>query len=135
MTDTFNKTFIRLIPKTSDKIKDTNLFRPITLSNFEYRILTKCIVNRLHSVSHLLVDDTQTCAMLGRRLTENIVISRDLMADVRINNYTKKVIKKTLYIISVDQEIAFDSIDNKYLMAMIDHINLGDFITKNIKRI
>ncbi len=36
---------------------------------------------------------------------------------------------------SIDQRKAFDSIFHEYIYALINHIELGSFITESIKRI
>jgi hypothetical protein len=43
--------------------------------------------------------------------------------------------KRILYLITVDQRKAFDSISHKYLYKLIRHMNFGDFIYKSIRRI
>ena len=43
--------------------------------------------------------------------------------------------EKELYIVSVDQSKAFDRISHKYIFKLLDHLDLGDFINNNIKRL
>ena len=131
LTETFTDTFIKLILKNTNTVKDINGLRPISLTNFEYRILTKIFTNRISIVSGLLIEDNQTCSKFNRRLSDNIVLLRDLIFDAHLNNSDKK---KFLYAISVDQQKAFDSLDHKHLMKLIDHLNLGEFVRKKHKK-
>jgi hypothetical protein len=128
LSDTFNKIHIKLIPKNDDKIKSINSLRPISLTNFEYRIFTKVLTNRLNSVSFLMIQDHQTCSIVGRRMSDNITILRDLIEDSNRR-------QKDLYVISVDQKKAFDSVSHAYLFKILEHVGIGEFMTENIKRL
>jgi len=44
-----NETFVTLIPKTSHP-EMVSQFRPIGLCNVAYKLITKCIVNRLKQI-------------------------------------------------------------------------------------
>ena len=96
LSNTFNQTYIRLIPKNSDKIKNINGLRPISLTNLEYRIFTKIPTKRMNDISYMLVGDHQTCSISGRRMNDNINILKDLMNDVNVKNIHRKHIKKVL---------------------------------------
>ncbi len=65
--------------------------------NFEYRIFTKVLTNRLNSVSFLMIHDHQTCSIVGRRMSDNITVLRDLIEDSNRR-------QKELFVISVDQK-------------------------------
>ena len=43
LSDTFNESIVRLIPKNSNEIKTTGDFRPISLTNYDYRIYAHVI--------------------------------------------------------------------------------------------
>jgi hypothetical protein len=129
LSDTFNKVTIKLIPKNSNNEKTIKELRPISLTNFEYRIFTKILTNRLRKISNIILSDSQTCSVLGRRMNDNIILLRDLIQDV----LNKK--DQCLNIICGDQEKAFDMISHNYIFALLDHANFGFFMTKNIKRL
>jgi hypothetical protein len=61
LSDTFNKVTIKLIPKNCNNEKKIKDLRPISLTNFEYRIFTKILTNRLRKISNLIISDSQTC--------------------------------------------------------------------------
>jgi len=119
---------IKLIPKNNKVIKGINDLRPISLTDFEYRILTKILANRFRSIAHKIINDHQTCSIFERRMNDNIWLLNDLLIDS--NNK-----KRDLNIILADQKKAFDSISHRYIFALIKHLNLGDFIFNTIKRI
>jgi len=70
---------ISLIPpkKNKDKTILENL-RPISLLNFDYKILTKVLANRLEKVPKIINPD-QTGYVKGRYIGENIRLIQDLM--------------------------------------------------------
>ena len=114
--------------KNKEKVKTNNDLRPISLTNFEYRIFTKVLANRLRKVCPMLFLDYQTCSVNGRRINDGINLIKDMIYDANLNN-------NELYLVSIDQKKAFDSISHKYLFALLDHLNISSFITNNIKRI
>ncbi|XP_026459126.1 uncharacterized protein LOC113359759 [Papaver somniferum] len=76
-----NSSFLVLIPKNkkSDSIKD---FRPIGLSNFFFKIITKIMATSLGSVLDDLVSEEQVAFMKGRNIHENIALASDLIDEL-----------------------------------------------------
>ena len=63
LPEVFNETIIKLIMKNLNEIKGVNDLRPISLTNFEYRIFTKVLFNRFKRLSPYLFIDCQTCSV------------------------------------------------------------------------
>ena len=93
----FNETIIKLINKNLNKIKTNKDLRPISLTNFEYRIYTKVLANRFKIVGPHLFLDYQTCSVHGRRINDSINAIKDCVEDAGLNN-------KELYLCSFDQK-------------------------------
>jgi hypothetical protein len=74
MPTEINETIIVLIPKTNDleALKD---FRPISLCNVIYKIVTKCIVNRLRPMLDGLINEAQSTFIPRRLITDNALIA------------------------------------------------------------
>ena len=69
-----NDTTIVLIPKGSnpESFKD---FRPISLCNVIYKVVAKCLVNRLRPFLDEIIFETQSAFVPGRLLTDNAYIA------------------------------------------------------------
>ena len=73
-----NKTLIVLIPKKLG-METISHFRPISLCNTIYKIVTKILVNRLKHLMPTLVSPSQIAFVLGRRGTDNVIIAQELV--------------------------------------------------------
>lgn len=76
-------------------------WRPISLLNVDYKICSRAITLCLSKVLHVVVDPDQTCSVLGRSISNNIIILRDTL------DYIEQT-DETGILISLDQEKAFD---------------------------
>jgi hypothetical protein len=128
LPETFNETIIKLIMKNLNIIKNKNDLRPISLTNFEYRIYTKILANRFKKVSPYLFLDYQTCSVYGRRINDCLNVIRDVIYDANLRG-------NELYLVSLDQRKAFDSMSHSYLYALLDHVDINGFLTNSVKRI
>jgi hypothetical protein len=78
MSEYLNKTLISLIPKCLG-FETLSQFRPISLCNTVYKIVTKIIVCRLRPIMGNLVSPFQAAFVLGRRGLDNVVIVQELI--------------------------------------------------------
>ena len=72
--ETLNSTHIALIPKIQGSETLGN-YRPISLCNTVYKVVTKIIVARLRSYLNKLISPMQTVFVLGRKGIDNIIIA------------------------------------------------------------
>ena len=113
---------ITLIPK-KDKIRILlKNWRPITLLNTDYKILTKCLAFRLNKVLPSIIDLDQTGFLKGRYIGENIRTISDLI------DYTS-LRQQPGIILLLDFEKAFDTIKWSFILDSLKLFNFGpDFI-------
>ena len=69
-----NHTFITLIPKLSNP-ENVSEFRPISLCNVIYKIISKVIANRLKPFLNSIVLEAQSSFIVDRLITDNILIA------------------------------------------------------------
>ena len=73
-----NQTLISLIPKIPNPTNMTQ-FRPISLCNTTYKILSKILVQRIRSFLPELVSPNQVAFVPGRQIQDNIVIAQEVL--------------------------------------------------------
>ena len=108
------RTFIALIPKT-DRPESVNDFRPITLCNSSYKIISKILVNRLKPILGSIVSEFQNAFVPGRQMVDNCLVAHEVI------NWVKKRKKGTLYagILKVDLSKAYHRIRWDFLEAIL----------------
>jgi hypothetical protein len=77
-------TKIILIPKSNQTI-DLKDFRPISLCNVIYKIISKCLVNRIRPHLDGLIDETQSAFIPGRLLSDNALIAFECFHAIQRN--------------------------------------------------
>ena len=96
--------YLTLIHKKGQKNEISN-YRPISLLNYDLKILTKCLTNRIKTIIPDLTHEHQY-AKPGKQISSATTLLRDLWWDV-CNSETDA------YFISLDFQKAFDSIDQR----------------------
>ena len=69
-----NHTFITLIPKVKN-LEKVFEFRPISLCNVIYKIVSEVIANRLKPLLNDIISETQSAFTASRLITDNILIA------------------------------------------------------------
>jgi hypothetical protein len=84
-----NATFLALIPK-SDKLGTFEGFRPISLCNLAYKIITKIIATRIKSSLSTGISKEQFGFLEGRQITDAIRVAWEALHSVKIKK-TKNI--------------------------------------------
>lgn len=69
---------IILIPKKKNPLNMMDL-RPISLFNVIYNVISKVLVNKLRMMLSRLISETHGTFILGRLITDNIMVSYEVM--------------------------------------------------------
>jgi len=104
-----NNTFINLIPKTLNP-KAITQFRPIDLCNVTYRLVTKCLVNRMKHVLPGLISPWQSSFVPVRQIGDNIIVMQEILHSMR-----RKTGAKGWIAIKLDLEKAYDRLNWGFL--------------------
>lgn len=72
-----NKTHIVLIPKVANP-DQIGQFRPISLCNFSYKVLSKVLANRLRVILPALISFNQAAFVQDRQIQDNIVVAHEV---------------------------------------------------------
>jgi hypothetical protein len=73
-----NQTDICLIPKTTNP-EFINQFRPISLCNTIYKVVSKVMLERLKEYIPMIVSPYQAGFVPGRSIHENIVVAQEMI--------------------------------------------------------
>ena len=107
-----NTTIISLIPKVPipSSIGD---FRPISCCNTVYKCISKLISNRLQKVLPNIVNHAQSTFIKGRKISDNVLLTQDLMSDYHKNCGIPRAVAK------MDLMKAYDTVSWEFLFDLL----------------
>ena len=120
---TQNLGIISIIPKgDKDKRYLTN-WRPITLLNSLYKLISGCIAERIKPVLNSLIHPDQKGFVAGRYIGETVRTTYDIMHYAKQNNLAG-------LLLCIDFEKAYDSISFKFIKMCLNFYNFGKDLIK-----
>ena len=125
LSESQKNAIITLLYKSGEK-EDVKNWRPISLLNADFKILAKCLANRLKTCMDKIVHPDQTCGIKGRTIFENIIFAQDAI-------FVAKRYNKPLAIISIDQTKAFDRLNHGFMFKILEKFGFGDSFISWIK--
>ena len=101
-----NHSYIVLIPKKPFP-DEVSHFRPISLCNVIYKVISKVMVNRLKPIMDSLITPHQNAFIQGRNILDNILLAREIMDTLK----KKKGKKFSFGALKIDMSKAYDKVN------------------------
>ncbi|XP_050242023.1 uncharacterized protein LOC126690976 [Quercus robur] len=121
-----NNTHIVLIPKIQGPETIGN-YRPISLCNSVYKIITKILVARIRPHLNKLVSPYQIAFVPGRRGVDNVIIVQELIHTIGRTKGNRGIMA-----IKIDLEKAYDRIEWSFNRKMLTRFNFPENLIKLI---
>lgn len=108
-----NETFVTLIPKCQNP-ETLNNYRPISLCNSVYKIISKIIVARIRPALGKLISPVQSAFVPGRRGMDNVLIAQELLYSL-----DRKKGKMGYMAVKLDLEKAYDRLEWNFIHKVL----------------
>jgi exonuclease III len=118
LSKTQSLSLITLLCKDSARADDLDAWRPISLLNCDYKIISKVLHNRLKLVANRLIGVNQTCGMSGRSIQDNLHFLRNVFDYCRERGIP-------CIALCFDQAKAFDRVNHSFLFYLIEYLGFG----------
>lgn len=82
MEEGLNDTLVTLLPKVNNP-EEVAQFRPISLCNVSYKVITKVMTNRIKGILNDLIGLEQSSFVPGRQITNNVIIYQEALHSMR----------------------------------------------------
>ncbi|KAH7866207.1 hypothetical protein Vadar_017075 [Vaccinium darrowii] len=111
-----NSTSIALVPKVPNPTKVGD-YRPISCCNTIYKCIAKILAKRIQVVLPHIIDPVQSGFVKGRRITDNIFLTQEIMRDYHKSSPSPKCALK------VDIMKAYDNVRWEFLWDILISMN------------
>jgi hypothetical protein len=121
MPEDWNDTCVVLIPKINcpEDMKD---FRPISLCNVVYKLISKIIANRLKQILPEIISPNQSAFVPGRLITDNILLAYECTHFMK-NKYRGK---EGYAAIKLDMSKAYDRVEWSFIEKMLRKLGFAE---------
>ena len=119
LPDSQTQGLITCIPKTGKARNLIKNWRPISLLNTSYKLISSCITNRMRKVLSRVISTEQKGFLEGRSIADCTRLMFDLINSCQVNNIDG-------LILLVDFEKAFDSLSWNFIQEALQKFNFGN---------
>ncbi|XP_048613065.1 uncharacterized protein LOC125587022 [Brassica napus] len=100
----------------------TLMFRPISLCNVSYKIVSKVLCQRVKKVLPGLISETQSAFVAGRQISDNIMIAQEMFHALR----TKPSGRNKRMAIKTDMSKAYDRMEWSFIEAVMRKMGFSE---------
>lgn len=115
-----NQSYIAQIPKTKAP-QTVNDYRPISLCNIVYKVISKVLANRIRMVLLDLIDLSQNAFVSGRLILDNILIAHELLEFI----WKRTGGKKSYLALKLDMNKVYDRVNWDFLWHILEIIGFS----------
>ena len=124
--DGFLNALLTLLKKNNMDNGSMKNYRPLSLTNIDYKLLSKVLSSRLRKVLGSIIHLDQSCGIPGRTIQDNVHLIRSI-----ISSHSMK--RQPIGLIQWDQEKAYDRINHQYLLETLNRFGFGPQFIKWIR--
>ena len=119
--ESLNSIFIALIPKVKHPKKVAN-FRPISLCNVVYKLISQVLVNRLKKFLASAIPESQSAFLSSRLISDNVLVAFETL------HYLKRKTNEKLgqMALKLYMSKAYYRVEWEFLERAIRHLGLGE---------
>jgi len=128
MTPSMCHAILSPIYKDKGSKDDQSMYRPISVTTIPYRILAKCIAQKLSLAVPTLVGDPQVGHCPGRTYDENVRLVRQTIHDINKNRPGEGGI-----MLCLDNAKAFDRLQHAFMIDVLRAFNLPEDVIHAVK--
>ena len=118
LTKDFKLSYTILLAKDSGSLLDVKNFRPISLLNITFKMITKALSNKIAPFLEDLVHPDQAAVIKGRSIQNHNHYIRDIISLAKLRGDHS-------CILSIDQQKAFDRVSHEWLFKVLKENNFG----------
>eukprot|EP00253_Pinus_taeda_P027507 PITA_27507 len=124
MGSSIKSSHLALTPKDPNP-QSFDRFRPISLCNVSYKIITKILANRLKRILPSLISENQGGFVPRRHITDNVILIQEAI-------HSSISRKERGMIIKLDMANAFDRVNHSFLQAVLKNFGISEHFTSRV---
>eukprot|EP00253_Pinus_taeda_P010854 PITA_10854 len=126
MGSSIKSSHLALIPKDPNP-QSFDRFRPISLCNVSYKIITKILANRLKNILPSIISENQGGFVPRRHITNNVILIQEAIHSSISRNERGMIIK-------LDMANAFDRVNHSFLQEVLKKFGISEHFTSRVMK-